>query len=307
MYSPDQLRRGLRRGARNPSFFGRELNRLYHRRLYRRSHNAAGRDVVAADWDNLVILDACRFDDFAREQELPGRLERSVSRGSHTVEFLEGNFGGRQLLDTVYVTASPQLYRWRDRVDATFRDVVDVWREDGWDEEHRTVLPETMAEHALEAAEQYPNKRLVAHFVQPHYPFVGADLDTAQLRSDEPDIWNRLRRGDADVPPRVVREAYRENLRRALPAVERLLSALTGKTVVTSDHGNMFGERAAPVPIREWGHPPGVYTEELVAVPWLVHDGGVRKRITEDAESAATQEVEDGVVDDRLSQLGYVS
>lgn len=307
MYTPEQLLRGLRRGVSNPSFFGTELNRLYHRRLYTRSFNTDGVDVVAADWDNLLILDACRYDDFAALADLPGTLERRESRGTHTVEFLEGNFGGRQLLDAVYVTASPQLSRWRDRVDATFHDVINVWQGDGWDDDHDTVLPETVRDHALAAADRYPDKRLLVHFVQPHYPFIGAeDLGGDGLHPDDeqPDVWALLRNGDLDVPASRVREAYRRNLERALPAVETLCTELRGRTVVTSDHGNMFGERAAPVPVREWGHPPGIYTEELTAVPWLVDAAETRKDVTA-GQATATDDVAEEVVEDRLRQLGY--
>lgn len=309
MYSPAQVVRGVRRGLANPAFFGMEANRLYHRRLYRRPFNDDGIDVVAEDWDTLLILDACRYDDFEAISDLPGTLERRQSRGSHTVEFLQGNFGGRKLLDTVYVTASPQLYRWRDRIDATFHEVQNVWRGDAWDDDHETVLPETLRDHALAAAEQYPRKRLIVHFVQPHYPFIHAPkLASGGLHPDDegPDIWGQLRTGTLHVPAHAVRAAYRDNLRAVLPAVETLLTELDGKTVVTSDHGNMFGEQAFPIPIREWGHPPGLYTDELVTVPWLVSDTGARKEITAEEPAASDDEVDDGVVTDRLRQLGYV-
>jgi len=40
-------------------------------------------------------------------------------------------------------------------------------------EEHRTVLPETMTEATLEAKRRYLNKRLLLHYLQPHAPFLG--------------------------------------------------------------------------------------------------------------------------------------
>lgn len=309
MYTAEQIVRGLRRGFSNPTFFGQECNRLYHRRLYRRAYNPHGVDVVAADWDNLLVLDACRYDDFEAIHDLPGTLERRYSRGSHTVEFLRANFQGRELLDTVYVTASPQLYRWRDRIDATFHEVIDIWQGDGWDDDHETVLPATVRERALAAAERYPDKRLLVHFVQPHYPFIDApELAPGGLHPDDegPDVWARLRSGDVDVSPERVRGAYRDNLRAVLPAVETLLTDLDGRSVVTADHGNMFGERAYPIPIREWGHPPGIYVEQLVAVPWLVHDAETRRNVTAGTAADADDVVDDDVVADRLRQLGYV-
>lgn len=311
MQSLSRAATGLRRGAASPNLLLREVNRAYHRRLYRRSYNTAGVDVVAADWDNLLVLDACRYDDFADRHDLPGDLSARTSRGSHTSEFLRGNFNGRDLPDTVYVTASPVFQRGAgDRYRARFHDVVNVWREDGWDEEYGTVLPETTTRYARRAARDHPEKRLVVHYLQPHYPFVGSDL-AAESGVPDPDasgtdFWGRLMAGDLRVPPAAVREAYRANLDRALVHVERLLAELPGKTVVTADHGNMFGEPARPVPVREWGHPPGVYTPELVRVPWLEHDTGTRKRIVA-GEAAGGREaaVDEAVVEERLRNLGY--
>lgn len=304
MYTLDQVLKGTRRGIENPAYFGRELNRLYHRRLYREAFNPAGVAVVDEEWDNLVILDACRYDDFAELHDLPGELHSRTSRGSHTVEFLEANFAGRELLDTVYVTASPQ-YQFK-AIDAEFHAVENVWDGDGWDEAAGTVRPETMAERAIEVAEEYPNKRLIAHFIQPHYPFLGDGMPLGGSLKDASaiDIWGKLMNGAIDIPPETVRAAYRRNLEIALPAVRRLLDTLPGRTVVTADHGNMFGERAVPIPVREWGHPPGLYTEQLVRVPWLVY-GDDRKDVTANAP-VATETGAETNSEERLRQLGYL-
>ncbi|KTG26911.1 hypothetical protein [Haloferax profundi] len=310
MYSLSQIRTGLKIGRSNPAFFGRELNRLYYSGLGQRTYNHDGVDVVAEDWDNLLILDACRFDMFEQDSTLPGRLEKRISRGSHTVEFLRGNFTNRDLQDTVYISASPQLYAQRDELDATFYDVVNVWIEDGWDPSIGTVLPETMTRRAKEVSEQYPNKRLIVHYLQPHYPFVGApELNARSPFEDaesKADIWGELMERKRSIAPETVWAAYRDNLRLALPAVEDLMETLPGRTVVTSDHGNMIGERAAPIPIREWGHPPGIHTEELVTVPWLVYDNGERKEIVTGESVAKDDAVSSDVVTERLENLGYV-
>jgi len=306
MYSLSQLRRGVDA----PALFGRELNRRYYRRRSGRPYNTAGVDIFAEDWDVLVLLDACRYDMFAGQNTLPGELTARQSRGSSTREFLRGNVDGKRLHETVYVTASPMLYRNRDSLDGEFHAEVDVWRTGGWDDDSGTVLPETTTAHAVDAAADYPNKRLLVHYLQPHYPFVGSDTDpfTAEQafdRPDEPDCWDQVLRGELRVDPADVWRAYRATLDRALDSVADLFAAVDGKIVVSADHGNMVGERARPVPVREWGHPHGLYTTELVRVPWLEHTAGVRPRIVAEPPAQDTPAVDEETVTARLRDLGY--
>lgn len=305
MYSLEQVARGLT----HPSLIFREINRLYYRRLYTREYNTDGIDIFNEDWDNLLILDACRYG-MVENLDLPGQLESRTSRASNTVGFLKSNFGGKRLLDTVYVTANPQLYRHQDEINTELHNVVDVWKEDGWDEESGTVLPETVNGYALEAASDYPHKRLIIHYMQPHYPFLGSEtefdkhhLETA--KEDEPNFWYRMLYDELNIETETVWELYRANLQRVAPCVRELLKSLDGKTVVTSDHGNMVGERSFPVPFREWGHPHGIYTPELVTVPWLEHDEGPRRRIVAGEHNGRTSRVDSTVVKRRLRELGY--
>ncbi len=279
-----------------------------------------GVDIMSEDWDNLVILDACRYDMFEELHQLPGELEHRRSKGSNTAEFLERNFAGRTFPDTVYVTANPQV---TVNLDSPFHAVVSVWK-DGWDEQVRTVRPETMAEATRDAHERYPNKRIISHFVQPHYPFIGergqellgeqagielskrqATGDTAE--SDHFNVWDLLKRGEVDEQS--VWAAYRENLLVTLPHIESLLGELQGRTVVTSDHGNLVGERPEPCPLpyRMYGHPPSVYAESLVKVPWLASSNGDRKTIVAgEQENRNQSENGEADVSERLSALGYL-
>jgi hypothetical protein len=61
--------------------------------------------------------------------------------------------------------------------------------------------------------------------------------------------------------------AYKENLRHVLKNVEDLLEIINGKTVITSDHGNLIGDRLSPIPVRGYGHPSGLRAPELVKDP----------------------------------------
>ncbi len=304
MYSFNQVKRGVT----HPQLIGRELNRQYHTRFGRHAFNPAGLDVFAADWDNLVILDACRHDMFAEHNTIDGQLTRQISRGASTIEFLRGNFRDRDLTDTVYVTANPQLQWHQDAINATLHAEIDLWEDAYWDDKYNTVLPETVTEQAIQTEQDYPDKRLVVHYMQPHFPFIA---DTTDIDYDgvalEDRFWYKRMTNQLTLSREQVWNLYTKNLERTMPHVADLVDALSGKTVVTADHGNMVGERSSPVPITEWGHPTGVYTPELVQVPWLVNEGEDRKQIqsAESIETASDADADEAQIKDRLRQLGY--
>lgn len=278
-----------------------------------RSHE--GVDLMAEEWDNLIILDACRYDMFSRLDLPDGSLNSVVSAGSNTPEFAAANFDGGTFDDTVYVTANPQI---NIHADCDFHAMVNVW-EDHWDEDAHTVLPEDMYDATVEAYRKYPNKRLIAHFIQPHHPFVGpgADrldevevgmelskrlIDGEERSRSGKTVWELLEDGDIDTED--VWTAYEGNLELAMEYVERLLSLFEERTVVTSDHGNLVGEYAWPFPVRMYGHPKGIHTEKLVKVPWFVTNAGQRKHITA-GESTVRSERASEDVERRLEHLGY--
>lgn len=278
-----------------------------------------GTPLVERDWDHVVLLDACRYDLFEEvlaDHPLPGSLDERRSVESGTPGYVAENFAGEQFHDVVYVTANP--YVETDLAADTFHAVDHVWR-DGWDEENGTVMPDVVAERALQAAEEYPDKRIVAHFNQPHAPFVGeerlGDVAVNAIRqeamgADRPDPDERkptpfemLEKGL--VTKAELWRAYRSNLELAVPAVERLLTKLQGKIAVTADHGNAVGEFARPFPIRVYGHPLGIRMPALNRVPWHVHRNGDRLDATADAPDVVAEDGVDEETKARLRRLGY--
>lgn len=298
----------LRQAFESPNLALRELNRLYYRMRSSTDFNDSGVDIFAEDWDNLILLDACRYDLFRDESTLSGELDSRLSRGSATVEFLRGNLHGRKLHEVVYVTGNPQYYKFRNSIQASFHDTIHVWKGEGWNDEYGTVLPATMTEAALEAASQYPNKRLLIHYLQPHYPFLSDDFEPYRngIEAAETNFWTKAMRGEQRIDPDLIWSGYRSNFKTVHTEILKLLESINGKTVVTSDHGNAIGERSFPFPIREWGHPRGIYIKELVEVPWLVISADDRRLITAEPPSQESKEVTEDIVSNRLSSLGYI-
>lgn len=305
----------LFRAIQDPSLLRREASRIpyevamgINRRYYRRSHSPDD-PVHQYDWDNLILLDGCRYDMFSEESDLPGTPRQRISGGSESWEFLSRNFDAKQCHDTVYITANPHWYKLED---GTFHAVIDLLN-DEWDDESGTVLPEDVVKRTKSATDEFPNKKLIVHFMQPHFPFLGPtaeDIDhkglTIHLENESEttplNVWTAARRGE--VATEAVQAAYRENLQIVLNQVETLIDHLEGRTVVTADHGNLIGETLKPVPVSGFGHPKNFYAPGIVNVPWNVIDTGTSKKVIAEEPLSSTS-VDDERIENRLQALGY--
>lgn len=276
-------------------------NRILHRivgPIQGLIYGTNGIDVMAQDWDNLIILDACRADYFKEVADLSAFDEYRVviSKASATPEFVAKTFADREFGDTVYVNSNPHISR---DAPGSFHERYDLWT-DAFDEEYNTVMPETSKEWGLKAAEEHPDKRLIVHYNQPHGPYIGPDRiewDYEKARGSGEALKKGL------VTETDFRAAYRANLELALPTAVDLALEVTGRTVITADHGELFGKRQFPIPIRAYAHPPGLRDPDLVRVPWAVIDDGERKEIVDEATSIIRAEADD--VEERLKDLGY--
>lgn len=238
-----------------------------YRPIFRRLGHE-GVDIHEEDWDNLLILDACRYDVFKEENFLEGNLESRVSGGASSSEWLYENFPGEEYEDIVYVSANPHLSPFdldftSDAMDSDkFHDFAPVYLEEKPDESiksanYMSIHPRTVNKFAKDFAEKYPDKKLIVHYMQPHIPYIG---DTKiQLKQEVEGPFELFQHPDC-------KQGYRDNLKLVLEHVEDLLPHLSGKTVISADHGELFGE---------WGlhgHPTGIYFSDLVEVPWFEVD-----------------------------------
>jgi len=291
---------------------------VYHKFLQQGSRlRPAGQSIYDAEWDVLIILDACRADlfrsvvaanpdrfDFIQRGQLTCR--RSLE--SATRPWMRRTFGPDVdgVGETQYVVGNP--WSAHELTADWFAELTEVWA-DSWDETHGTLLAADVTDAALAASEDLAidsDERLLVHYMQPHCPFVEATALSTPKATDgfataaERDVWERLQDGEFDSQD--VWDGYRSNLLHALEEVDRLLSGIDApNVVVTSDHGNALGEYGL------YGHPESMPFDCLRTVPWLEttgedtgeHDSDERSvQTTADQASAAT-------VESRLEALGY--
>jgi hypothetical protein len=306
-----RLQRTLRRAFREIGSHYDDLawwrSRYEHRvvaPVHKQLYGENGIRIVDQDWDNLLVLDACRADTFESVFELDrfDDYKQVQSAGGSTPEWVKNNFSDARFGDIVYVAGNPQVSKYAGNA---FHKMIEVW-DSAFDESHRTVLPESMADAAIDAAELYPNKRLIIHFMQPHTPF----LDRESVFPDNHEVTRKLLDESNEelqtmahaVGRETVRAAYRRTLEVSIDAINRTINSLNGKTVVTSDHGELFGERVPPLFTRLWGHKSGIRHPNLVYVPWAVIDGN-RRRVVDEGVSTTDSNTEK--IESQLELLGY--
>ena len=291
------------------------------------SHVRWGQNIYEDDWDLLVILDACRVDaleEVQEEYEFIGEIEARWSRGSTSKEWMENTFieeYRNEVETTAYVTPNPfsshlkdsagkrVAYTWTEgtrfenssflsglvRDDLLtpddFGEFVDLWGMVD-DDDVSQLHPEKVTDCAIRVGRQTDCERQIVHYMQPHRPY---------LATSEDDPWKKrpfgyLRDGgDFDN----VWTAYVDNLRLVLDYVETLLENVDAETVViTSDHGELFGE---------WGlysHEVGFPHPAIRKVPWTETSATDTGNYEPEPVRSET-EASDEELEDRLKALGY--
>jgi hypothetical protein len=262
-------------------------------------------------------LDACRYDYLKEFATLfDGRLIAAKSAGHDTFEYVRLCWPDQY--DYPYVSgATPINGIQRDYDNEHFRqlyggyvpmdhlNIVDVW-DFGWDASLGTCPPWEVTDAALDHSD---SERLVAHYFQPHAPYIGDtrllghhDNENAHPHQgtpiDEP-IWDAVKYGE--ISNQELREAYRSNLKVAVKEVCRLIRDTDfDRYVIIGDHGEALGE---------WGRysHPRVDHPYIRTVPWF-EVSGLTQQGEEFAGQAGEREsggVTDMNVEERLEALGY--
>lgn len=261
-----------------------------------------GRHIYDHDWDVLVILDACRYDMY---REIVDSGEPVLSVASTSTEWMDATFDEQysdEITGTAYISANP----YSQQLDNSRFGLVDhVWQ-DHWDDDVGTIRAEPVTDHGITAARSGEFDRVILHYMQPHFPFIGGeqfghlgrsafDIGSGQGQN----VWRMIERGEVDSESAV--NAYYDNLRYVFESVNTVLENVNGRVVVSADHGNALGEW------NMWGHRAYVPFRAVREVPWDERDCVDEKTYESDTvlsdirESGADEDVED-----RLRSLGYV-
>lgn len=271
-------------------------------RTLRKFRLQKGHHVYDHEWDVLVILDACRYDMY---REIVDAGEPVLSVASTSTEWIDVTFDDqyeKKVANTAYISANPYSQRLDD---SRFGLVDHIWQ-DHWDDDLGTIPAEPVTDHGITANRSGEFDRVILHYMQPHFPFIGGEqfghlgrgafgIGSGQGQN----VWRMIDRGE--VNPEDAIDAYYDNLRYAFESVETVLENVDGRVVVSADHANALGEW------NMWGHRAYVPFRAVREVPWDERDCVDKKTYESDTTLADLQE--DGTTEDvrdRLRSLGYV-
>jgi hypothetical protein len=268
-------------------------------------HQRRATNVYDREWDVLVLLDCATIEmmtEVSDEYAFLGEVGEHITPGTCSNEWMERTFTEdyrEEMQETVHVTANTSSEAYLNSRD--FRRLDEVWR-DGWDEDLGTIPARTVTDRAIHHLREHDPERAIVHYMQPHLPFVGSDIESnvvtpmgvkgegKMLGELHEEGYSRGELWDASV----------ENLRYVLDDLETLLTNVDAERVVISaDHGQSFGEQGY------WSHPCTTYIDVLKRVPWCVTsatDAGEYE-----PEYDPTTETTDSQVslDEKLAALGY--
>lgn len=199
----------------------------------------------------LIVLDACRYgflDGFM------DNVKAVRSPALNTPTWINKTWPDRY--DAIYVSGTPWILKCYNGYEH-FKGIENVW-DYGWD----STLGTVPAENMVQAVKKTNDKKMVAHFMQPHMPYVKANFASRPLMHG-PSVKNMVEKyGEGKV-----RKAYEDNVRYVVENVDKLMEWYDGPIAITADHGELLGDYVNDE--KRYGHnEPDC--ETLRTVPWRV-------------------------------------
>jgi len=245
------------------------------------------------DWEILLFMDACRYDYFEKCNTFDGNLEPYDIGCNGTLKYFDFLFRDQDCSDVIFINHLFWFHKWYDK--SKFFKVHDACNTH-WNQDFGTVLPEDMSKLALEYALKYPNKRVIAHYAQPHIPYLDRPKNLVKKKTEQQCVYStpmkgsiakllnkcknifpampfwmieRIFGGNAGVGEIYfsegfagLKKSYEYNIRRVLKSIEEIIDKTDRLTVITSDHGKLIGEYF--MFSHGWWKPKAVTT-----VPWF--------------------------------------
>lgn len=289
-----------------------------------------GTNIFERDWDLLIVLDACRTDaleSVSNEFDWLQQSESMWSVGSTSKEWIANTFTSSQLetiQNTTYITGNgfasdvlegePDWTEWgatngtwisrRQSVAPLIaRDVVGsndlesyhpIWHLSDRHGHGHTPYAEDVTDYVITVGRKESPDQTIVHYMQPHAPYLANRIENESLEEYQRKPLQTVREGsDKDL----IWDEYLDNLKYVLSEVNRLLKNFdANKAVITSDHGELFGEFGL------YDHGVGILHPALRKVPWVETTATDQQTCDPEVDITEQSSTE---VRERLEDLGY--
>ena len=291
-----------------------------------------GTNVFDREWDTLIVLDTARVDALRiveDEYEFIEKVDNIWSVGGASAEWLARTFDKQHLDEiqkTAFLSAQSHIQEILDtKVHETdsgrplpfkaLRSIPSVDIDDLGKAEylfnfetigeegpfgHRegNTPPRYVTDRGIAVGRKHDFDRLIVQYHQPHTPWFSQALEEGrELKYHEYDWWNYYyETGDMES----IWEAYMSDLRYVLDEIELLLDNLDAdRVVITSDHGEAFGEYGV------LGHKLGSLHPQIRKVPWVVTSAENKRTHEPIVEEPDNEKMSRQELDNQLEALGY--
>lgn len=208
-------------------------------------------------WDVLIILDACRYDSFKKVNFIEGDLIAVDSESTRTTRWYQHNWN--EYNDDVILISSHSYPRSHGFY-KNFYKFYDFYLER---DDYRE--PKIALEKLIEIQNDY-DKHFLVHLLPPHLPYLGkkGSKFMRQLKIPivgRPHVYRHVTKWGRKHGWKKLIGYYKENILYALTEINKYLPQIKGKVIISSDHGELIGER-------------NIYNhynkhEKIFEIPWL--------------------------------------
>lgn len=228
--------------------------------------------IHKANWDTLIILDAARYDIFKKCNTFKGKLIKVHSSASHTYSWLMRTFPG--WYPWIYFSAHMWVgdkIRQHKPWNAVqhFEKVIPIW-EDNFNEKLGTVHPNAVGNAVKEYFENNVMEKCIVHYIQPHGPWIGSPgwhVPWTKALHEKFGVMADYIAQEKKPDTKFFKKIYKANLKLALKSIAKYSQYFPGKVVITSDHGEMLGEKGLYLHKENF---PKWADDFLRVVPWFI-------------------------------------
>lgn len=325
----------IKKGLKNPT---RVLDEIVLDYVFRtpmvglNSIQTIGTNVFDREWDVLIVLDTARVDALqlvSDEYDFIQEVGSVWSVGGASAEWLARTFDEphkSEIQNTAFLSAQSHVQEILDsKVQQSDKnrpiplkalrlipsvDINDLGKaeylfnfetigEEGpFGHTEGNTPPRYVTDRGIAVGREHDFDRLMLQYHQPHTPWFSQALEeNRDLQYYEYDWWNYYyETGDVES----IWEAYMNDLRFVLDDIEVLLENLDAdRVVITSDHGEAFGEYGI------LGHKIGSLHPKVRKVPWVVTSANDRNEREPTIGEPERTKMSREKMDKQLKALGY--